>query len=97
MTTTNPFIIFIHGADQEGKDEYLPRLAAHYGAARTLDAWNGTEPLEPGDLVVVAELPALNTIASNVLLLPAAIEGGDPRGVLFRAIALEDALLEIES
>lgn len=91
MTTANPIITMLVDTAPDA-DELLPQLAAHYGATRTHDSWPGLDQLEPGDLVLVSEVPEAATssmIAVNVILLP------DNRGVLFRRIELADALAEI--
>ncbi|AXB75468.1 hypothetical protein [Novosphingobium sp. P6W] len=88
MVTANPIITMVVGT-APGVDGYLPLLAAHYGATRTHDGWPGEDLLEPGDLVLVDEVPDLNMIAINVILLP------DNRGVLFQEIELADALADI--
>lgn len=90
MTATNPIITMLVGT-APGAAGMLRQLAAHYGATRTHDGWSGADQIEPGDLVLVDEVPDLNMIAVNVILLP------DNRGVLFRKAALADALAEIEA
>lgn len=87
---TNPIITMLVGT-ASGADEYFPQLAAHYGATRTHESWPGADQIEPGDLVLVDEVPDLNMIAVNVILLP------DNRGVLFRQAALADALAEVQA
>lgn len=45
-------IIVIHGPQGCGKTRHAAALAAHFGAARIVDDWNGRDALQPGDLAL---------------------------------------------